>query len=79
MIRLIASLFSNVSLAVAFGFGGLVALVRVYGSDLPSHDELRDYRPKMLSRVYSGEGQVIAEYARERRVFVPIDEVPEVV
>ncbi|MEM7189298.1 MAG: transglycosylase domain-containing protein, partial [Pseudomonadota bacterium] len=79
MVRLIASLFSNAALAVMFGFGGLVALIRVYGGDLPSHDELRDYRPKMLSRVYSGEGQVIAEYARERRVFVPIDEVPDMV
>ncbi|MEM7742983.1 MAG: PBP1A family penicillin-binding protein [Pseudomonadota bacterium] len=76
MIRLIASVFSNMALAAFFVVGGMAALVRVYGADLPTQEKLRDYQPKMLSRVYSGEGQVIAEFARERRVFVPIDEVP---
>ena len=33
----------------------------------------------MLSRVYSGKGEIIAEYAKERRIFVPIDEVPDIV
>ena len=79
MIRLIASLFSNLALLGIFGFAGMVAVIRGYASDLPSHDELRNYQPAMLSRVYSGEGNVIAEFARERRVFVPIDEVPELV
>ena len=79
MIRLVASLFSNLSLAAFCMFGGLAALVQIYGAELPSHEELRDYQPKMLSRVYSGEGEVIAEFARERRVFIPIDEVPDMV
>ncbi|MEM7212358.1 MAG: penicillin-binding protein 1A [Pseudomonadota bacterium] len=79
MIRLIASLFSNMALFGIFAFGGMIAMIRGYGSDLPSYDELRNYQPAMLSRVYSGEGNVIAEFAKERRVFVPIDEVPELV
>ncbi|MEM9062915.1 MAG: penicillin-binding protein 1A [Pseudomonadota bacterium] len=79
MIRFIATLFSNIALLGIFAFGGLIGIVRVYGSDLPSHDELRNYQPAMLSRVYSGEGEVIAEFARERRVFVPVDEIPELV
>jgi len=54
-------------------------MVHVYGADLPSHEELEEYQPAMLTRVYSGDGAVIAEYARERRMFVPIDEVPEMV
>ncbi|MEL6226964.1 MAG: transglycosylase domain-containing protein, partial [Pseudomonadota bacterium] len=57
----------------------MIAIVRAFGSDLPSYDELRNYQPAMLSRVYSGEGEVIAEFARERRVFVPVNEVPELV
>ena len=79
MIRLVASLFSNFSLAFVVAFGGMIALVQGYANDLPSTEELRDYRPKMLSRVYSGEGVVIAEFAKQKRVFVPIDEVPDVV
>ncbi len=79
MIRLIAGLFANLSIGTVFGVGSIAALVHVYGVGLPGHDELKNYQPKMLSRVYSGEGRVIAEFARERRVFVPIDEVPELV
>ena len=79
MVRLIAMVFSNAAIAVLFGFGGFVALVKIYGSELPTYDELRNYRPNMLSRVYSGKGEVIAEYAKQRRIFIPIDEIPEVV
>ena len=79
MIRLIASLFSNLALMGLVGFGVLIALIRTYADDLPSHQELDNYQPDMLTRVYSGEGDVIAEFARERRVFVPIDEVPDLV
>jgi penicillin-binding protein 1A len=79
MIRFIGTLFSLVSTAAIFSIGGLAGLVHIYGSDLPAHDELVSYHPKMLTRVYSGEGQVIAEFYREKRVFVPVDEIPEMV
>ena len=79
MIRLLASLFAFVALSIIFAVGGVAGLVQIYGHDLPSYDELRQYQPKTLTRVYSGTGDVIAEFARERRVFVPIDEVPKLV
>jgi penicillin-binding protein 1A len=79
MIRLIGTLFSMLSNGAIFAVGGLAGLVYLYGSDLPAHDELVSYHPKMLSRVYSGEGQVIAEFYTEKRVFVPVDEIPELV
>jgi membrane carboxypeptidase/penicillin-binding protein len=79
MIRLIGTLFSMLSNGAIFAVGGLAGLVYLYGGDLPAHDELVSYHPKMLSRVYSGEGQVIAEFYTEKRVFVPVDEIPELV
>ncbi|MBY8975768.1 penicillin-binding protein 1A [Rhodobacteraceae bacterium NNCM2] len=79
MIRLLAGLFSFVSIGGIFAVGGLAALVHLYGKDLPSHEELINYQPKMLSRVYSGEGKVIAQYATEKRIFAPIEEIPPLV
>ncbi|MEM1343439.1 MAG: PBP1A family penicillin-binding protein [Pseudomonadota bacterium] len=79
MTRLFASLFSNACIAGLFAMVAAAALVRMYGAGLPSHEELTDYRPAMLSRVYSGEGKVIAEYARQRRVFAPVEEIPDLV
>ncbi|MGF1500602.1 MAG: penicillin-binding protein 1A [Paracoccaceae bacterium] len=79
MIRILATLFSNAAIAGVFGMGFVLGLVHVYGSDLPDHAELETYEPPMLSRVYSGEGRVIAEYARERRIFAPYEEIPPLV
>ena len=79
MIRFIGGIFSFACTSAIFALGGIVAVVHVYSRDLPGHDDLVNYHPKMLSRVYSGEGQVIAEFYDEKRVFVPIEEIPDLV
>ena len=79
MIRFIGSLFSLLSTGAIFAVAGIAGLVYIYGRDLPGQDDLANYHPKLLTRVYSGEGQVIAEFYREKRVFVPVDEIPELV
>lgn len=61
----------------------LVLIAGVYvamiSRTLPSVDELQDYAPEITTRVYAGDGTVLGEYARERRVFVPIAFVPKLV
>ncbi|MGF1462977.1 MAG: penicillin-binding protein 1A [Maricaulaceae bacterium] len=57
---------------------GVVALYVVKVTrDLPSIAQLAEYRPKVSSRMHAGDGALIAEFARERRVFAPIEAVPE--
>ena len=77
--------------AVAGGLLGLVALVGLVGgaggyfawqrfsADLPDVDGLRNYQPPVMSRVYAGDGRLIAELATERRIFVPYSAIPDVV
>ena len=55
------------------------AVFFVYGRDLPDHEALRQYRPATLSRIYSTEGQIIDEFARERRIYAPAEEIPDLV
>jgi penicillin-binding protein 1A len=47
--------------------------------DLPSVKALQDYSPPVTTRVYAGDGTVLGEYARERRVFVPFAFIPKLV
>jgi len=61
---------------VALGIG---AIFWMYGRDLPNHEQLAQYEPSTLSTIYSGEGRVMDEFANERRIFTPIDEIPDVV
>jgi len=44
---------------------------------LPDYKKLSNYQPPISSRVYSGNGTLIAEYAIEKRLFVPYDSIPE--
>jgi penicillin-binding protein 1A len=55
------------------------AVFWIYGRDLPSHESLAQYQPPTISRIYSGEGQLIDEFAEERRLFTPSEEIPVLV
>jgi penicillin-binding protein 1A len=45
--------------------------------DLPSYEKLETYEPPVMTRIHANDGALIAEYARERRIFVPINTVPK--
>ena len=47
-----------------------------FSSDLPDYKILSNYKPAISSRVHSGEGQLIAEYAIQKRLFIPYDSIP---
>nr|WP_286193910.1 PBP1A family penicillin-binding protein [Tropicibacter sp. R16_0] len=61
---------------VALTIGGVFWM---YGRDLPSHESLAQYKPPTISRIYSGEGHLIDEFAKERRLFTPSEEIPDLV
>ena len=48
-----------------------------FSSDLPDYKILANYKPPVSSRVHSGEGQLIAEYALQKRLFIPYDSIPD--
>ena len=48
-----------------------------FSSDLPDYKILANYKPPISSRVHSGEGQLIAEYALQKRLFIPYDSIPK--
>ncbi len=48
-----------------------------YGGELPDYRQLADYEPPIVTRVYAGNGRLIGEFAQEKRVYVPVDAVPE--
>ncbi len=72
----IFSWFVTAAVFIALTVGGIFW---IYSRDLPSHEELANYAPKTISRIYSGEGKLIDEFAEERRIFVPIEEIPDIV
>ncbi|MEL7281979.1 MAG: PBP1A family penicillin-binding protein [Pseudomonadota bacterium] len=72
----IFSLLTLVGLMIALSIG---AVFFVYGKDLPSHESLANYTPPTISRIYSTEGRIIDEFAEERRLFTPAEEIPPLI
>ena len=73
-------------LGFAFGLGVVVFLAVSAGvgymlhrasQDLPSYESLANYEPPVMTRIHAHDGSLIAEYARERRIFVPINTIPK--
>ncbi len=83
MIRFILSIFGSVFSTITLGIFMVAATIGavfwIYGRDLPSHESLAQYQPPTISRIYSGEGQLIDEFAKERRLFTPSEEIPDMV
>src|SRR3546814_17332388 len=61
-------------------FGGMLAggyMLWQMNQDLPDYSKLANYEPPVMTRVHAGDGTLIAEYARERRLYVPINVIPK--
>ena len=77
--RLMKLLSNLAGVGVTLGAVGLFVFVLVLwrlNSGLPNYEHLANYTPPVMSRAHAGDGQLIAEYAQERRIFVPIDTAP---
>ncbi|RCW88709.1 penicillin-binding protein 1A [Paracoccus lutimaris] len=79
VLSFLGGIFAWIVTAVFFVALTLGAVFWMYSRDLPSHTQLAQYSPKTISRIYSGEGRLIDEFAQERRIYVPIEEIPPLV
>ncbi len=55
----------------------LLGLYKYFSQDLPQISSLKDYRPPIISTVYSDDNRAIAEFFKERRIVTPLSEIPE--
>jgi penicillin-binding protein 1A len=75
-LRIVAICFSAFFMLVVIGAAGVVYVFSHYSQGLPEYAQLADYDPPTVTRVHAGDGRVLAEYAVERRVFVPESAIP---
>jgi penicillin-binding protein 1A len=63
--------------ALIVGTGTVAGLFWHFSHGLPDHSQLANYQPATVSRLYAADGRLLAEYAREKRVFVPVAAMPK--
>ena len=72
----VSVLFSLLFLGMVVAAGGVLWIFWTYGKGLPDYHQLAEYEPPVATRIHAGNGALIAEHARERRVFMPVEAMP---
>ena len=78
-IKKLITLFTSVFISLFALFIFLLFIVWHFVLDLPDDEQLINYEPPMVTRVYASNGRLISEYAAEQRSFVPLESVPKIV
>ena len=76
MLRFVSVVLSLVFLVFMLAGAGIVWVFWTYGKGLPDYQQLANYEPPVVTRVYAGNGALLAEYASEKRLFVPVEAIP---
>lgn len=77
LLRIFLFLFSIGCISAVAGVILFAGIVYKFGQSLPDFKNLENYQPAVVTRVHAGDGRFLAEFAQERRIFVPIGEIPE--
>lgn len=73
---MLSVLFTLTFIGVAAVFAGLLWVFWTYGKDLPDYTQLAEYEPPVVTRIHAGDGALLAEYANQKRLFVPVAAIP---
>jgi penicillin-binding protein 1A len=74
--------FSYLKIFLIFSLVGItlfVSIVFFFSINLPDYNQLKNYKPSIMTRVHNASGELVKEYSNEYRVFIPIDAVPNIV
>ena len=55
----------------------ILAILWAFSNDLPDYKFLKNYKPPVSSKVYSGEGQLVSDFSSEKRIFIPYQAIPK--
>src|SRR6201981_1406029 len=78
-LRIFGFLFAAGTVLFLVGVAAVAGLIWHFSQDLPDYSQLQDYEPPVMTRVHAADGSLLAEYAKERRLYLPIQAMPKLV
>ena len=69
-------LIISLSFLLFVGFS-VFAVLWIYSNKIPDYKFLKSYKPPVSSKVYSGNGELVADFSKEKRIFVPYNSIPQ--
>ncbi len=77
LLRFFGWMFAVGTVVFLVAIAGAAGLFWHFSKDLPDYSQLQDYEPPVMTRVHASDGSLVAEYARERRLYLPIQAIPK--
>ncbi len=77
MLKTLSSLISTCFFFAVIAFVLVISSLWEYSEQLPDYHQLAKYEPAVTTRLYAGDGQLLKEYASEKRLFVPVNKIPK--
>src|SRR6266567_3467194 len=79
LLRFLGWIFAGGTIVFLVGVAATAGLLWHFSKELPDYSQLQDYEPAVMTRVHASDGSLLAEYAKERRLYIPIQAVPKLV
>ena len=79
LLRFCGFMFAAGTILFLVGVGAAAGLLWHFSKDLPDYSQLQDYEPPVMTRVHAADGALVAEYATQRRLYIPVQAVPKMV
>src|ERR1044072_2331399 len=79
LLRFFGWIFALGTVLFLVGIAGAAGLFCLFSKALPGYWQLQDYEPPVMRRVHATDGALVAEYARERRLYLPIQAIAKLV
>jgi len=77
MSRILKNFFTLILSGILIGGITVFAILWVFSNKLPDYKYLKNYKPSVSSKVYSGEGELVSDFSAQKRIFVPYNSIPK--
>ena len=77
MNKFFRNIFILISSFILLSAISIISVLWTYSNDLPDYKFLKSYKPSVSSKVYSGNGDLVADFSQEKRIFVPFNSIPK--
>ena len=79
MISIIKKILSLTFVVITISLLGIFSILWIYSNKLPDYKFLKNFKPPVSSKLYSGNGVLVSDFSSEKRIFVPYEAIPVVV
>src|SRR5262249_42698136 len=77
LLRFLGWIFAGGTIIFLLGMTAVAGMLWHFSKELPDYSQLQDYEPAVMTRVHAADGSLLAEYAKERRLYLPIQAIPK--